>query len=80
MCAGLVQLPADDPMACFLAAMLAATPGDDIISLPVGMSWPGMGSNVLYVRDQYRPLWEAVLERGLGNLRGAAVLGTPGSE
>lgn len=67
-------------MTRLLTAMLAATQNIDVISLPGGVTWPDMGSSELYVRELYGPLWETVLERGEGRLRGAALLGTPGSK
>ena len=53
---------------------------EDSITLPNGVEWPDLQSSKLYIRSFYRPLWESALCHGLGELRGAAILGTPGSE
>ena len=70
-----------------LARLHAAILRDDVkedsngcIVLPDGVTWPDMSSSVLFIRSFYGPLWNDVLEEGNGAVRGAAILGTPGSE
>lgn len=84
--AELVELPADDPLSIFAAAVAAADVDDatQTITLGGGAQWRDMKSNVLYVRSFYADLWEAVLNKGhsVRNVLegGAIILGTPGSE
>jgi hypothetical protein len=68
-------------MSRLLRAFSTATRTSNSVSLVDGVHWPDMGSSVLFVRSLYIGLWEVVLQAGLGDdLRGAAVIGTPGSE
>lgn len=68
-------------MSLLLRAILAVEQVDDVITLSGGALWPDMRSGVLFVRSMYKELWECVLKRGEGDdVRGAAIIGTPGSE
>ena len=77
------------PLAQLAVAMRDATyrydPVSKTITLPVGVSWPDLDSNILYVRFFYKDLWdsESVLMHGCvvqGVVKGAVILGTPGCE
>ncbi len=68
-------------MARLLKGMIEVEQVGDTITLPDGVHWPDMGSGVLYVREEYAKMWEGVFKKGLADeLRGAAIIGTPGSE
>ncbi len=64
----------------------AAEPSSSIIVLGKGLCWPGVSSDVLYVRACYEPLWRSVLgeckrpKDATMKQFGAVILGTPGSE
>ena len=83
--AALVEYPAGSKF-----AKLAAAIGDHVydpiantITLPEGVEWPDLKSNVLYVRDFYEDLWEKVLKGGVAgvdDVDGGVVYGTPGGE
>jgi hypothetical protein len=78
---GLVALPSDDPMSLLLTAIATTEIVGDTITLPGGAQWPDLGSSVLFVRPHSQGLWTGVLAEGLAEeLRGAALVGTPGSK
>ncbi len=80
----LSELPSEDALVRLLNALLVADVREEgnTVTLPAGVTWPDLKSNVLYVRHFYRALWEDVLGRGIKSaaLQGAAICGTPGSE
>jgi hypothetical protein len=58
------------------------TTGTRTVTLPHGVFWPDMRSNVLFVRHFYENLWGKVLHtcKPQGGLEDAVIMGTPGSE
>ena len=79
----LVEFSSDRRLSRLHAAILRDDVKEDsngCIALPDGVTWPEMSSSVLFVRSLYEPLWNDALEQGQGAVRGAAILGTPGSE
>jgi hypothetical protein len=72
----------EDPLCLLLAAILRPEvhERDGVVTLPDGVRWPDLASNVLFVRYFYKDLWEKVLQHGIGSSRAAVLLGSPGSE
>ena len=85
----LVECDPTDPGAKFAACIPDATityrknGTIQTITLPEGIFWPDLKSNVLYVRWFFNDLWESVLNcckhRENPMLDGGVLLGSPGS-
>ena len=80
--AGWPLLADEDTLTLLMVALLRPDVVEkaNAIALPPTTLWPDLKSSVLYVRCFYKDLWEAVLQRGLGDRRAAVLCGSPGGE
>ena len=83
--AGLLELPPNNYFAKLAAAIPKAKVSLDgkTITLPDGLYWPDLESDVLFVRHFFNGMWGGVLNCCMGRLeprlKSAVLLGSPGS-